>query len=381
MRGKKLVENERLRLLVLKSCLELGSKIDKHLLNSYGLDSDEYTFMLDVKESWFSDGCEKVEIMDSVRNKSVFICSDVYNYSGIYKMRGIVQHTSPNDLMQQLRDTIGACNGHSRELSIVMPMLYAGRQHRRNGREALTCASWLHEFDRNPAIRGIFTCDAHSIDVEQALSDTEFGSLPLTSVMLERFINDVSKDELRDIVVVSPDNGAIGRSTIVLNSFNNPHVSRYLANCYKERDYNRVVNGKNPIIAHRYNGYSNIGGMTGIIVDDIIASGESMFEVIDMLNSKGVNNIYLFSTFVLLTEGIDKFDEYYNNGKFKGVYTTNASYIDIAYRNREWLHIVDCSEFLANFIGRIYRGESTSDLFQDRSGPVKVLKKKFEGDK
>ena len=379
MREKRLVEDERLRLLVLKSCLELGSKIDKHLLDSYGYDSREYTFMLDVKESWFSDGCEKVEIMDSVRNMSVFICSDVYNSSGTYKMRGVEQHTSPNDLMQQLRDTIGACNGHSRDLSILMPMLYAGRQHRRKGREALTCANWLHEFDRKPAIKRIITCDAHDPGVEQALYDTEFENIFLTNVLLEKFINDISLNELKDIVFVAPDNGAIGRTNVYLNSFISPDIRRYLGTCYKERDYNIIVDGKNPVIDHRYIGKDDIAGKTGNIVDDIIASGGSMLDVIDILNSKGLYNIYVFSTFALFTEGISKFDEYYKQGKFSGIYTTNASYINLEYRNKKWLHIVDCSEYLAKFIRYIYEGRSITQLLQDKSGPGKVLKRKFEG--
>lgn len=378
MGSKKLVESERLRLLVLKSCLELGNKIDKHLLDTYGYDSDEYTFMLDVKESWFNDGCEKVEIMNSVRNMSTFIFTDIYNSSGTYIMRGVEQHTSPNDLMQQLRDTIGACNGHSSDLSIVMPMLYQGRQHRRKGREALTCANWLHEFDRIKSIKRIITCDAHDPGVEQALYDTEFENIFLTNVLLENFINNVSDDELRDIIFVAPDYGAIGRTNVYLNSFASPNIMRYLGICYKERDYNNVVNGKNPVLDHRYIGSDDIAGKTACLVDDMIASGSSMFDVIDILNNKGVKNIYLFSTFSLFTEGIDKFDEYYNQGKFKGLYATNATYVNNKYLNREWLHVVDCSEYVAKFIRYMYEGKSITKLLQDKSGPGKVLMKKMD---
>lgn len=378
MRDKKLIEDEKLRLLVLKSFIEQGQKIDEYLVNRCGYDNNEYTFMLDVKESWFSDGCEKVEIMDSVRDKNVFICTDVYNYSGTYRMREFIQHTSPNDLLQQLKDTIAACNGHSTDLSIVMPMIFAGRQHRRKGREALTCANILHEMEEIDAIRRIITCDAHDQGVEQALRRVEFENIFLTNVLLEKFISDVSIDELTDILFVAPDNGAIGRTNVYLNSFNNPNVKKYLGYCYKERDYNVVIDGKNPVIAHNYIGSDDIEGKTGCIVDDMISSGSSMFDVIDILNSKGVNNIYIFCTFALFTEGIDKFDEYYRNGKFSGVYTTNATYIEPRYKSREWLHIADCSKYIADFIWLMNKGKSITPLLHDKSGPVKVLKKKFD---
>lgn len=376
--NKELIENERLRLLVLNSCSDLGDKIDRHLVEEYGYDSSKYTFKLNVKESWFSDGCEKVEILDSVRNTSTFICTDVYNSSITYKMRTMLQHTSPNDLMQQLRDTVAACNCHCSDISILMPMLFAGRQHRRKGREALTCADWLHEFDRNVKIKKIITCDAHDPGVEQALGSTEFENIFLTNVILEQFINDVDIDEIKNIIFIAPDNGAIGRTNVYLNSFYHPDVMRYLGTFYKERDYNILVNGKNPVIDHRYIGSDNIAGMTGCLVDDMIASGGSILDVIDSLNNKGVYNIYMFCTFALFTEGVEKFDEYFKMGKFKGIYTTNASYINSEYFDREWLHIVDCSKYLSDFIKYIYEGKSITNLLTDKSGPGKVLKRKFD---
>lgn len=378
MRKKKLIEDEKLRLLVLKSFLEQGTKIDEYLVKEYGYDSDKYTFMLDITESWFSDGCEKVEINDSVRDKSVFVCSDVYNYSGTYKMRGLIHHTSPNDLLQQIKDSIAACNGHTTDLSVVMPMLYAGRQHRKKGRESLTCANFLRELEMRRSVKRLITCDAHDPGVEQALYNIEFDNVFLTYDLLEKFIADTNASELKDIVFVAPDNGAIGRTNVYLNSFNHPDVKKYLGYCYKERDYNHVINGKNPVIAHGYIGSVDISGKTGCIIDDMISSGSSMFDVIDILNNMGVNNIYIFSTFALFSEGISKFDEYYKGGKFSGIYTTNATYIDPEYLSREWLNVVDCSKYLARLIGLISKSKSITEILQDKSGPGKVLARKLE---
>ena len=144
---KEQIKDEKLRLMVFRSALELGEKVDKHLLRKYGLDSDKYTFIIPIKENFFDDGHLKVEIMETVRGMDMFFLTDIGNYSGEYKMRGIVNHTSPNDLMMQLKDGIGACCCHASKLNVIMPLLYAGRQHRRNTRENLACGANLRELD------------------------------------------------------------------------------------------------------------------------------------------------------------------------------------------------------------------------------------------
>ena len=367
-------KDEKLKLIVLKSALEFGKQVDENLQKLY--DTRE-SFIIPAKETWFSDGHGKVELKDTIRDSDVYIFQDIGNYSMEYKMHGITNHTSPNDLNQQLKDTIGACKNHAGGLSIIMPLLYAGRQHRTNGREGLSCAANLREFDDNPSVKRILTYDAHDVGVQQALAYTEFDNFYATNEILESFIENTDIEELKNVIFVAPDAGAVGRRDFYLNSFNSKFVNKDAGSFYKKRDYNTIVDGKNPIIEHSYSGSHDIQGKTAIVVDDMIASGGSMFDVIDELKKRGIAHIYLISTFALFTNGIDKFKEYYEEGKFDGIYTTNVSYIDPKFKEESFLHVVDCSAFLARVIHNLHNGESISQLMRDRSYPSKVLTKKF----
>lgn len=370
-----MASNEKLKLIVLKSALELGQKVDKHLSRFYKSDN---SLILPIKETWFNDGHGKTELMETVRDQDVFIFQDIGNYSIPYEMHGYINHTSPNDLAQQLKDTIGACKCHPSSLSIIMPLLYAGRQHRRIGREALSCADYLNGLDGDPYVKRIITFDAHDEGVQQALQYTEFDNFFATNPILEQFINDTDIEKIKDVLFVAPDFGAMGRMNFYLNSFNSEYIKKDAGCFYKRRDYNRIVDGKNPIIEHSYCGSNNIEGKTAIVIDDMIASGGSMFDVIKELKKRGAAHIYLISTFVLFTKGIDKFKEYYEKGMFDGIYTTNLSYIDEKYKKEEWLHIADCSEYIARIIFNLHNHETISDLLRDKSYPGKVLTKKFE---
>ena len=368
-------KEEKLKLIVLKSALEYGKLVDKNLKQIYQTDE---SFIIPTKETWFSDGHGKVELLDTVREDDVYIFQDIGNYSMEYKMHGFINHTSPNDLNQQLKDAIGSCKCHPKCLSIIMPLLFAGRQHRRIGREALSCASNLRDLDTDPFIKRIITYDAHDVGVQQALAYTEFENIYATNEILEAFINETNIDELKDVIFVAPDAGAASRRDFFLNSFSSEYIKKDAGSFYKKRDYNRIVDGKNPIIEHSYSGNPDVEGKTAIIIDDMIASGGSMFDVINELKKRGVAHIYVISSFALFTEGIDKFKKYYEEGKFDGIYTTNVSYIDPKYKEEEWLHVVDCSKHLARVIHNLHEGESISELMKDRSYPSKVLARKFE---
>ena len=377
---RKQIENEKLRLMVFKSALELGKKVDEHLLELYNLDKDKYTFLLPIKESFFNDGHLKVEIGETVRGKEVFALTDIGNYSLEYEMHGFMNHTSPNDLMIQLKDGIGACNSHADKINVVMPYLYAGRQHRRNTRENLMCGQMLHELDMNQHIKSIITFDAHDQGVEHALHNTEFDNFYPTNTILKYLINDIEIKDLKNIVFVAPDNGATGRRNVYLNSFQSSHINREAGSFYKQRDYNNLVGGKYLVISHDYCGNENLEGKTAIISDDMIASGGSMFDVIDELKKRKVNKIYIVVTFALFTKGIEEFDKYYKNNMFDGIYTTNLTYIPECYKNKEWLHVCDCSETLAQIIYNIHNDLSLSNILRDKSEPIKLLEKKFEGE-
>ena len=373
------LEDQKLRLMVFQSAWELGKKVDEHLLDMYGFPRDKYTFMVPLKENFFEDGHLKIEIGETVRGKDMFLLTDIGNYSIEYTMHGFTNHTSPNDLMMQLKDGIGACNSHAKTINIVMPLLYAGRQHRRNTRENLLCGQNLYELDMNRHVKSFITFDAHDPGVEHAVHNIEFDNFFATNVVLEDFIADLSTEQLENLVFVAPDGGAIGRTNVYLNSFNSPYVNRDAGNFYKKRDYNNFVNGKYEIISHEYCGNEELEGKTAIVSDDMISSGGSMFDVIKALKARGVKHIYLVVTFALFTRGIEEFRKLYESGMLDGVYTTNLSYIPDDYKKEPWLHVCDCSKQLAEIIFNIHNDRSISGILRDKSQPVKTLEMKFNG--
>lgn len=378
---KKQIEKENLRLIVFKSAKELGKKIDAHLLDMYHLDKNKYTFIVPIKENFFEDGHFKVEIDDTVRGKDIFTLTDIGNYSVEYKMHGLINHTSPNDLLMELKDGICACNCHAKAINIIMPLLYNGRQHRRNTREALSCGMMLHELDNIHSIKSFITFDAHDQGVEHAIHNMEFDNFFPTNTILESFINDMSMNRLKKLVFVAPDNGATGRRNVYLNSFNSKYIHREAGSFIKQRDYNNFIDGKYPVISHDYCGNEDLAGYTAIVSDDMISSGTSMFDVIDELKKRNVKYIYLMTTYALFTKGIERFEEYYKAGKFDGLYTTNLSYIPKEFSTAKWLHICDCSKDIAEIIFNIHNDLSISSILRDKSYPVKLVEQKFTKEK
>ena len=377
--SKKQIDNEKLRLIVFDSAYELGQKIDKKLLDMYRIDDNDYTFIVPIKQNFFEDGHMKIEIKETVRGKDLFFLTDIGNYSIEYKMHGFVNHTSPNDLMMQLKDGIGACNCHASSINIVMPLLYAGRQHRRQTRENLMCGMNLHELDNISRIKSFITFDAHDQGVENAVHNMEFDNFYATEIILNEFISNLPKETIENIEFIAPDTGATGRRTVYLNSFASPYITRGAGSFIKQRDYNNLVDGKYPIVAHDYCGTDNLEGKTAIVIDDMISSGGSMLDVIDELRKRNVKKVYVIATYVLFTKGIDMFDKYYQDGLLDAVYTTNLSYIPEEYTKKEWLKVCDCSDLVANVIYNIHNDKSISKLMTDKSGPIRLLNKKFGG--
>ena len=375
---KKQVDSCNLRLMVFESAKKLGERVDDHLLEMYKLDKSKYTFIIPIKQDFFDDGHLKVEIDETVRGKDMFMLTDIGNYSTTYEMRGIINHTSPNDIMMQLKDGIGACNCHAKDINIVMPLLYAGRQHRRNTRENLTCGMNLRELDNINRIKSFITFDAHDQGVEHATHNMEFDNFLPTNVILEELINDLDVEDLKKVVFIAPDNGATGRRNVYLNSFTSEHVHREAGSFIKQRDYNHLVDGKYPVLSHDYCGNGDLDGYTAIVTDDMISSGGSMFDVINELVNHHVKKIYIVVTYALFTKGPKEFDKYFKEGKLSGIYTTNLSYIPEEYKKYKWLHICDCSKLVAQAIYNIHNDESISDLLRDKSEPAKLLEKKFK---
>ncbi len=374
---RKQIEKEGLRLMVFDSARELGDKVNEHLLRMYHLDPEKYTFEVPLRQNFFEDGHLKVEIDETVRGKDLFLLTDVGNYSIEYKMHGLMNHASPNDLFCQLKDGIGACNCHARNINIIMPLLYAGRQHRRNTRENLSCGVSLHELDNMAGVKSFITFDAHDEGVEHAIHNMEFDNFFPTNTILSYLIPDLSKNRLKKLVFIAPDNGATGRRNVYLNSFNSKYIHREAGSFVKRRDYNTLVDGKYPVTSHQYCGNDDLEGYTAIVSDDMISSGESMFDVIDELHKHGVKYIYIVVTFSLFTKGIGKFQKYYEEGLLEGVYTTNLSYIPDEYKDEKWLHICDCSEYLAQIIYNIHNDISITELLRDKSLPMRLIEEKF----
>ena len=371
----KLIEDNNLRLIVYSSAGELGEKVNKHLLKMYGYDKEKDTFIIPIKENFFDDGHLKVELKDTVRSKDVFMLTDIGNYSIEYMMHGFMNHTSPNDLMIQLKDGIGACNRHAENINVVMPLLYAGRQHRRNTRENLMCGMNLRELDNMRSLRKFITFDAHDQGVEHALFDIEFDNFYASNEILKDFIEDLDVEQLKKLVFVAPDSGATGRRNVYLNSFQSDYIEREAGS--KQRDYNHLVDGKYPVIAHEYCGNKNLDGYTAIVIDDMISSGGSMFDVIEELHRMNIKHIYIIVTYALFTKGIEQFQDYYDKGMFDGIYTTNLSYIPKEYMKSEWLHVCDCSKLVAQIIYYLHNDMSISGILKDKSQPVKLIERKF----
>jgi ribose-phosphate pyrophosphokinase len=207
----------------------------------------------------------------------------------------------------------------------------------------------------------------------------EFNNFLPTNQILEELIGDLEVEQLKKIVFVAPDNGAVGRRNVYLNSFNSKKIHREAGSFYKQRDFNNLVDGRYPVIAHEYSGMKDLKGYTAIVSDDMVSSGESMFDVVDELNKLGVDSVYLVSTYALLTKGIDEFEKHYQEHKFKGLYTTNLSYIPKEYQEKEWLHVCDCSELIAQIVYSIHNDLSIHDILRDKSYPSKLIEEKFEG--
>lgn len=338
--------SEDLSLIVLESHKELGEKINEYLKELRHTTRD---FILPITESRFSNGEGKICINSSVREKDIYILSDVGNYNITYNMHGFENHMSPDEHYQNIKRVISAMSGHASKINVIMPLLYESRQHKRKGRESLDCAIALRELEKL-GVNNILTFDAHDASICNAIPYTSFNNVYPTNQILDQIENDYPNIE--NMLVISPDLGAIERA-------------RYYADIlrcdvgafYKRRDRSRVVNGKNPIIEHTYLG-SPVEGKNIIVVDDMISSGTSMLEVCEMLKERGANNVYLASTFALFTEGTKMFEEAYENGLFTKIYSTNASYIPKNILESDWFQVVDISHVLANIINDLHDKKS-----------------------
>ncbi len=364
-----------LGILALKSSQEIGAKIDAELIKRRefrdGVHTSD-TYLMKLEDIRFSNGEGKLKIAETARGRDIYILCDIGNYSCKYNMYGFENRMGPDEHFQDIKRTLSAIGGRARRITVIMPLLYASRQHRRKGRESLDCALALQELERM-GVSDILTFDVHDPNIQNAIPLTSFENLyptyPIVKTFLENDINTL--EEVANTIVISPDTGAMDRA-IYYAGVLNVDVGLF----YKRRDYTQVVNGKNPIVSHEYMG-KDIKGKNILIVDDMIASGESVLDIAKDLKGRGAKKIFVACTFSLFTEGVEKFDQYYADGLLDRVYATNLTYVPEEVSKKEWFINVDMSAYLAELIDYLNYDKSIAKLV-DATANIKKLMNKMK---
>lgn len=361
---------ENLGIIVMNNCKEFGDVINKRIMEKRGTDK---SFIIPVDLVRFNNGEGKAVILDTVRDKDLYIISDVGNHSLTYNMYGYENHMSPDDHFMDVKRVISAVMGKSDRLTVVMPMLYESRQHRRKKRESLDCALALQEL-QNLRVNDVVTFDVHDPDMQNAVpTNMTLENFYTTIITLNDFIRNENFD-MKDIIFISPDKGAMDRAVHYANMFQ-ADVGMF----HKRRDYSKVVDGKNPIVAHNYIG-GDLSGKVAIVVDDMIASGESMLDVARDLKERGAKKVYLISTFAMFTNGLTSFAKAYEEGLFDSLYSTNLTYTDPEANEYPWYKQIDCSGFCADIIDTLNKSESVSQLKNGKEKILTMLDKKKKGE-
>ncbi len=315
--------------------------------------------------SRFQTGEAKGLIKETVRGKDLYFITDCFNYSVTYDMYGMKVPMSPDDHFQDLKRMISAAAGKAKRLTVIMPMLYEGRQHKRSGRESLDCALALQELVKM-GVSNIITFDAHDPRVQNAIPLSGFDNVQPSYQMMKALINTVPDIDIGDesLAIISPDEGGVSRCL-----FYSSVLGINMGMFYKRRNYSVVINGRNPIEAHEYLGHS-IAGKDIIVVDDMISSGDSMLDIFRSLKERGARRIFAFVSFGLFTNGPAVFDEAYRNGFFDKVFATNLIYTPPAILERDWFVSVDLSKYVAYLIEELNHDKSISSLID----PYKKMK-------
>lgn len=337
---------------------------DYSLLRDFAPES----FMLSLSCPRFGTGEGKGVINESVRGMDEFVFCDITNYSNTYTVSGFTNHMSPDDNYQDLKRIIGASISKAHRVNVVMPFLYESRQHKRQKRESLDCAVALEELV-NMGVKNIITFDAHDPRVQNAIPLNGFDSFMPTyafvKCILQRFPDlKIDKDTL---MVISPDEGAMGRAVYLANN-----LGVDMGMFYKRRDYSKVVGGRNPIVAHEFLG-SSVEGKTVIIVDDMISSGESMLDTARELKERKAKNVIICCTFGLFTNGFAKFDEAYAKEYIDVIITTNLNYRPEEIFKKPWYMEANLSRYLATIINAFNYDMSTTKFINNSDKIQKAL--------
>ena len=373
-----------LGIIAIDGCQAMGKEVD-HFITTWRHE-DGHKFMDDVvfsgyqRDSYlvnahvprFGSGEAKGVIDESVRGMDLYILVDVCNYSLTYSMSGNTNHMSPDDHYQNLKRIIAAVGGKAKRINVIMPFLYESRQHKRSSRESLDCALALQELT-HMGVDNIITFDAHDPRVQNAIPLSGFETVRPTYQFVKGLL-----DRYDDLIIdsdhmmaISPDEGATERAVYLANVLNLD-----MGMFYKRRDYTRVVNGRNPIVAHEFLG-SSVEGKDGIILDDMISSGDSILDVAKQLKSRNAKRIFAAATFGLFTNGLDKFDEAYESGLIDGVLTTNLIYQTPELLSRPYYINCDMSKYVALMIDTLNHDGSISDIL-DPSERIQVCVEEYK---
>ncbi len=358
-----------LSVIGMRGCEQFAARVD-YYLKEWRRHEGHNTFLVDVDCPRFGTGEAKALLHESLRGHDLYIICDMFNHGVTYKMYGQEVPMSPDDHYADLKRIIAANAGKARRVSVIMPMLYEGRQHKRSGRESLDCAIMLQELVKI-GVSNIITFDAHDPRVQNAIPLSGFDDVRPTYQMIKalvRNVPDISLDK-EDLMIISPDEGAMSRC-MYYSSVLGIDIGMF----YKRRNYSVVVNGRNPIEAHEYLG-RDLSGKDAIIIDDMISSGESLIDVAIQLKEKGAKRIFAFATFGLFTDGFDKFDKAYADGIFDKIFTTNLVYRRPGLAEREWFVEVNMCKYVAYIIDTLNHDETISGLLNPVNRINKLLEK------
>lgn len=372
----------RLAILPLKSCLDLGQKVDNYVVawrkerenehkTTVAFDGYEReSYLIDADTPRFGTGEGKGIINESIRGDDVYLMVDVCNYSLTYSLCGHLNRMSPDDHFQDLKRIIAAIGGKARRINVIMPFLYESRQHRRQGRESLDCAIALKELV-NMGVDNIITFDAHDPRVQNAIPLHGFETIQPSYQFLKGLLRTeptlpIDKNHL---MVISPDAGGTGRAIYLANM-----LGVDMGMFYKRRDYATIVDGRNPIVAHEFLG-ADVKGKSMIIIDDMISSGDSMIEVAALLKERGAHKIFMCSTFGLFTNGMEKFDKAYDEGLFNRLLTTNLVYQTPKLLQSPYYVNCDMSKYIALLVDALNHDASISKFLNPVDRINKLLNK------
>ena len=371
-----------LGLVPLKSCEEFGKKVNDYLVRWRSARQSEHkntiafyryqreSYLVKTQVSRFGTGEGKGTILESVRGDDLFLMVDVCNHSLTYSLCGMTNHMSPDDHFSDLKRIIMAAAGKARRINVIMPFLYESRQNKRNGRESLDCALALHELV-NMGVENIITFDAHDPRVQNAIPLKGFETVQPIYQFIKALL--ASEPSLRvdseHMMIISPDESGMGRAIYFANM-----LGLDVGMFYKRRDYTRIVEGRNPIVAHEFLG-ADVAGKDVVVVDDMISSGETVQEVAKELKRRKAGKVFICGTFGLFTNGLSRFDRYYENGIIDRIFTTNLVYQSPELLGRPYYVSVEMSKYVALLIDSLNHDTSISELLQPSERIHRVLEK------